>query len=441
MKYICNCFFILLINIGAYSQQSKLIAGPMQGHTTENSVKIWLMIKNTNSVSIILSDPNSAQNKKTIIVATDTLSSYKQQFPVVVEFSDLFPDTEYEINILLDETIINKKSKFKTLKNVPIADFSFLTGSCALQLSLVTRPFLRFGSDKIFRNMLGVPANFMIWLGDNTYYRKRNLIESDYASAAGMWKRQIKTRKINRMNDFLIRYPQYAIWDDHDYGSYDGDSNFPLKDTSLFIYKSFWANPSYGLPDAKGVFTTFRKYDAEFFLLDDRFYRTQPNMQEGGMLGKKQLNWLFEGLKKSDATFKFIILGSQMLNPHSQGECYDQFPAEKKDILDFIENNNINGIIFITGDMHYADLQKQERKNTYPIYDFTCSPLSSFLHTPSPEEIANVARVPNTLVYKHRNFGKVSVTGSIGNRVCSVELFDDNAKLLWKHEIPEKELR
>ena len=441
MKYIYSFFIFISIHITAYSQQSKLISGPMQGHTTTNTVKIWLMVKKTNTVNVVLTDQNSPQNKKTICLSTDTLKSYQQQFPIVVEFNNLFPDTEYELTLLLDKTIINKKIKFKTLKEIPIADFSFLTGSCALQLLPVFKPFIHAGSDRIFKNMQSVPADFMIWIGDNAYYRKRDFIKSDYASANGMWWRQTKTRKIKRLNDFLTAYPQYAIWDDHDYGSYDSDGSFPLKDTSLFIYKSFWANPSYALPDVKGVFTTFRRYDAEFILLDDRYYRTAPNIQNGTMLGKKQLNWLFETLKKSDATFKFIVLGSQMLNPYSQHECYDQFPEEKKEIFDFIETNNIKGIIFITGDMHYSDLQKLERKNTYPIYDFTCSPLSSFLHTPLPQEIANKARIPKTLEYQHHNFGKISVTGSIGNRVCLIQLFDDNAKLLWNHEIPEQELR
>lgn len=440
MKFLYIICSFILINASAFSQQSKLIAGPMQGHTTSTTAKIWLFVKKTNTVSVFLSDQNSPQNNKIITVSTDTMKSYKGQFPIVVEFKNLLPDKEYELSIQLDKTIINKKNKVKTLKEIPIADFSFLTGSCALQVPPIFKPFARVGSDRIFKKMLGVPADFMLWLGDNTYYIKRKFANDDFASPQGMWRRQVKTRKIKRMNDFLTAYPQYAIWDDHDYGSYDGDENFPLKDTSLFIYKSLWANPSYGLPEVKGIFTSFRRYDAEFILLDDRFYRSAPTIKNGTMLGNNQLKWLFETLKNSDATFKFIILGNQFLNPYNHDECYSVYPEEKEEILNFLENNNIKGVIFITGDAHYADLEKLNRKNTYPIYDFTCSPLTSFLHTPTSKEAANIERVANTLTH-HRNFGKVSVTGIKGSRVCTIELFDDNAKLLWKHEIPELELR
>jgi len=440
MKYIFTLFFFIFIVTIVYPQQRKLTAGPMPGDITSSTVKIWLLVKNIKNISLTLTDKNTPQHKKTIQVATDTLKPYKKLYPLIVSFSGLNPDTEYELTLLLDKTVINKKVIIKTLKETQVSDFSFLTGSCAMQISPVFKPFLHSGSDRMFKYMNKIPSDFMIWLGDNTYYIKHVLSPADFASAKGMWNRQIQSRKIKRMNDFLTSRPQYAIWDDHDYGSYDGDQSFPLKDTSLYIYKNLWANPSYGLPKVKGIFTGFRRYDSEFILLDDRFYRTERDIPNGTMLGKEQLNWFFETLKKSDAVFKFVILGSQMLNLNSKDECYNEYPEERKAILDFIKNNKITGVIFITGDSHYADLQKEEHVDTYPIYDFTSSPLTSFLSTPSPGNKANTARVPNTLTKRH-NVGKVSVTGTKGNRVCTIELYDDGAKLLWKHQIPEQELR
>ncbi|MES2591785.1 MAG: alkaline phosphatase D family protein [Bacteroidota bacterium] len=439
MKFFHIVFLFSVSCTSSYSQQNKLVAGPMQGHITATTAKVWLFTKKVNVVNVILTDKIS-KTSKTVIVHTDTIKPVNKQYPMTVEFKDLQPDTDYELSLQFDNIPIEKKSNLKTLKQAAVADFSFLTGSCAMQLSWVLKPFTRMGSDNIFEYMLKVPADFMIWLGDNSYYIKRTFAEDDFASAKGMWKKQIKTRKMKRMNNFMVAYPQYAIWDDHDFGSYDADGSFPLKDTSLSIYKSIWANPSYGLPETKGIFTSFRKYDAEFILLDDRFYRTEPFAKNGTMLGKAQLNWLFSKLKQSDATFKFIILGSQFINPCSTSECYNQFPDEKKEIYNFLEDNNIKGVIFITGDSHYADLQKEERKNTYPLYDFTCSPLTSFLDKPTELEKANTSRVLNTLT-PHRNFGKVSVNGPAGKRVCTIELYDDSAKLLWKHDIPEEELR
>ncbi|MGB3949143.1 MAG: alkaline phosphatase D family protein [Bacteroidia bacterium] len=439
MKSI-HFFVFLFVTKIVLAQHPQLFSGPLQGHITATTASLSLLVKNTKHVKLVLTPKTTNVPVCIVYIDTDTVKELKNVFPLVVHFNNLQPDTEYDILIHLNDVPIQVNSRLKTLKNTPVEDFSFLTGSCAMQLTPLLRPFTRMGSNVIFKNMLTVQSNFMLWLGDYTYYIKNVVGKDDYASFDGMWKRQLKTRKIKNINNFLISIPQYAIWDDHDYGSYDADASFALKDTSLYIHKSLWANPSYGLPDAKGVFTKFRKYDSEFFLLDDRFYRTAPNIKNGSMLGKKQLEWLFKSLKESDATFKFIVLGTQFLNPYSTDECYNQFPEEKKTINEFLEKNNITGVLFITGDSHYADLQKELRKNTYPIYDFTCSPLTSFLDKLLPEEQLNTARVPGTLT-RHRNFGKVSVTGEVGKRVCTIELYDDNAKLLWKHAIPEEELR
>jgi alkaline phosphatase D len=439
LKSIQFFIFFFLVKI-VVAQHPQLFSGPLQGHITTTTANLSLLVKNTKHVKVVLKSKNITVPVSTVYINTDTVKELKNVFPLVIHFDNLQPDTEYDIMVHLDEMVIAGSSTLKTLKNTAVADFSFLTGSCAMQLPPLIRPFTRMGSNVIFKNMLTVQSDFMLWLGDYTYYIKKVVGKDDYASFDGMWKRQLKTRKIKNINNFLINRPQYAIWDDHDYGSYDADASFALKDTSLFIHKSLWANPSYGLPDTKGVFTKFRKYDSEFFLLDDRFYRTAPNCKGGSMLGEKQLEWFFESLKKSDATFKFIVLGTQFLNPYSTDECYNQFPEEKKVIYEFLEKNKITGIIIISGDSHYADLQKETRINSYPIYDFTCSPLTSFLDKLLPEEEANTARVSGTLT-RHRNFGKVSVTGVVGKRVCTIELYDDDAKLLWKHAIPEEELR
>lgn len=302
----------------------------------------------------------------------------------------------------------------------------------------LTKPFFMVASDNVERYMLEVPSDFMLWLGDYLYYLKK-----DFASPEGMWKRQIKTRKRKDMKRFLMSRPQYSIWDDHDYGSYDGDASFEFKDTSLVLFKNFWPNNAYGTPNTKGIFTHFKKYDAEFFLTDDRFYRSESHKRDkkdGTMLGKEQLYWLKEALKNSDATFKFIAMGSQVLSLCHDGECYNEYPNERTDLLDFIKNNHITGVIFLTGDTHYSELLKLNREGTYPLYDFTCSPISSFLGEVNTDEKNDPMLVPGTLV-KHRNFSRVSIDGTKGKRVCEIELFNDKAKLLWKYTIPESELK
>ena len=72
--------------------------------------------------------------------------------------------------------------------------------------------------------------------------------------------------------------PQYAIWDDHDFGPNDGDKSFVLKETSRKVFMNCWANPSYG-EEGKGIYTRITYNDCDFFLMDDRYFRSNDDIK------------------------------------------------------------------------------------------------------------------------------------------------------------------
>lgn len=70
-------------------------------------------------------------------------------------------------------------------------------------------------------------------------------------------------------------------------------------------------------------------------------------------LGAAQKQWLKNGLQNSKATFKFIMNGppiSQLLfDPYDRWEAWT---AERNEILDFIQNNNLKNVIWLSTDLH-----------------------------------------------------------------------------------------
>lgn len=414
----------------------------MAGHTTASSVKVWVLVKNTKNISVSIVEKNSGKEIRELSSCADSCLCYKSQFPAVFSFSGLRPATEYRLKILLDGSEIKNDFSLRTLSESETKDFSFLLGSCAMIFPRFLWPFFPKNKDQIFEPMQRTSADFMLWLGDNTYFRKRN-----HRSLNGMYKRNYTERRRKRINAFLQSRPQYAIWDDHDFGPNDSDGKFKGKDNSLKIHQSFWANPSCGLPGqagtkaVNGIFTHFRHYDAEFILTDNRYYRTQPEDENPTLLGEEQILWMLDILKNSDATFKFIATGSQVLNEKNLNESYSHFPSERQRIFDFIRDNNISGVIFLTGDRHHSELLKMNQPGGYPFYDFTCSPLSGFARpTLKTHEATNLLRIENTLVTEH-NFGKISITGEAGSRKCTIETYDKKANKIWEYSIDEKELR
>ena len=109
--------------------------------------------------------------------------------------------------------------------------------------------------------------------------------------------------------------------------------------------------------------------------------RTFYKVNNGSFLGSKQLEWLKDGLLNSKAKFKFILFSNQVLNPKTNHETINRgrYKKEKDILLDFIEKESLAGVVFFSGDRHFSEIHKHTSLS-YPLYDFTTSPLSSPRH-------------------------------------------------------------
>jgi alkaline phosphatase D len=188
-------------------------------------------------------------------------------------------------------------------------------------------------------------------------------------------------------------------------------------------------------------------------MLDDRWYRTPEKSPETAVqLGPQQMQWLKDGLSSSLATFKIICIGGQVLNELWGGECFERAPAEKAELLEYIVKAKISGVVFLSGDRHLSELLVKAPTGGYPLYDFTCSPLTSGATRlspgkngqPNPEQ-ANPLRVKSNgvecLTTGTRNFGKVQVTGKAAERKLILSCHDKTGAELWKHEIKAADLK
>lgn len=417
---------------------NKLISGPVIGSVTSNSAKIWMAYSGPSQNIVALFDSKNKEVK--FPVSYDYIKNKKGVIAITLSFSALRPNTKYAIIIKMDSIVKSDQYHLTTLSTSPIQDFSFAVGSCFLEMpGAFGRLFLPGAHKRIFHPMTqDSTLDFNLWLGDNTY-----LLFGQWNSFEKNFKRQLKTRTSNKLySQYLMSRPNYAIWDDHDFGPNDCDGNFPLKDTSLKIFTHFWPNESFGLPNTKGIFSSFKQYDTEFFLLDDRYYRSPEEDTNGHLLGDEQMQWLKLSLLNSKATFKFIVTGSQVLNKQTEKECWmSDYPADTKDFLSFIDNNHITGLVFLTGDRHLTRVIKDTTFTDYPLYDFTISPVLSLLSKVTDIELNNPQVVQGTLVEGKRNYGTVRVEGPENERKCIIRDFDEYGVQQWEITLHEADLR
>jgi alkaline phosphatase D len=417
----------------------------MLGPVELRDAKIWVEVSSdVRSVSLQYQRQGDAV-KKTIRYT----GGLGQEFnPVQFTIGGLEINTTYEYSILVNNKASGRGGRFTTKDlwqwRKPAPDFSFLAGSCSFfNEPLYDRPGKPYGGDSsIFETMANEPAAFMLWLGDAWYTR-----EVDYFSEWGLWNRARHDRSLPVLQPFWKAMPQLAIWDDHDYGPNNIGKNYVLKETSRQIWKSYWCNPSYG-ENGQGTYTMSSYGDVDLFLTDGRWWRSADDMPdsvngrpnpEKEMLGKQQLDWLRNSLLHSNATFKIIALGSQALNVVSPFDKWRNFPVEYQAFLDFLRDNKISGVLFLSGDRHHSEIIRLERPDAYTLYDITASPLTSGTHVFGGPEKNNPDRILG--IDQKQNYAKLSFSGPRNDRRLTVDFLGIRGEKLGSWSVAARELR
>ncbi|MDJ0839854.1 MAG: alkaline phosphatase D family protein [Acidobacteriota bacterium] len=442
--FSCLSGLLLLTAFPALAGKGKLQSGPMIGYVDLMEVLIWVQTKAETRVQIAYrpqSGNRSWDVSETVVTQKDTY------FTAHVILTDLKPETAYEYKVVLDDDAaqLSYPTTFKTQtfwrwrKDPP--EISFAMGSCFFVNDPPhDRPGNPYGGDfEILTSIDKKRPDFFLWLGDNVYLR-----EPDFYSETRLNYRYKHTRSLPGLQPLLARTPNYAIWDDHDFGPNDSDRAYGLKGITLKMFKAYWSNPHYGTPETPGVFGKFVWGDLDFFLLDDRYHRA-PNADpspDKDYLGAPQLQWLKDSLLSSRAAFKFVVNGNQVLNTRSPFEKWSQAAREYEDFMNFLDAHDIRGVVFLTGDRHHTELLKRDRPGNYTLYEFTSSPLTSgAVRQLRDSEKDNPLRVDGTLVLNKRNFGVLNVTGKRGSRVLTMKTYDKDGAELWSHSVRQVDLR
>ena len=439
-KKISLSLIISLLFISTYAQDL-INSGPMVGYSTMQEVLLWVQ---TDEKAKVHFEYYEIDNPK-IRFKTDEIQTLKKNGYVAKLIADqVAPGKKYKYDIFINDLKVERDypMEFQSQKlwkwRTDPPDVSFVIGSCSyVNEPKFDRPGKPYGNNfEIFNSINNKNPDFMLWLGDNTYLR-----EPDWNSRTGFINRYSHTRALPELQPLLASTHHYATWDDHDFGPNNSDGSFWLKETASEIFKLFWGNPNYDVTGNGGITGFFQWGDLDFFLMDNRYHRTSNNnfTEDRQLLGKDQIDWLINALTFSQAPFKFIAIGGQVLSSGAVYENYATYPEERKYLLDKIREAKIEGVVFIDGDRHHTVLSKmQESEDVYPLYDLTCSSLTA--GTNKDDESYNKYSLKETLVSVN-NFGMLNVTGPAKNRELTIKIFDKDGQQLWKKSIKANDLK
>ncbi|WP_081212427.1 alkaline phosphatase D family protein [Salegentibacter sediminis] len=254
-------------------------------------------------------------------------------------------------------------------------DFVLAFGSCNKQEA----------PQPLWEPILKNEPDVFVWGGDNIY--------ADTPDMQLMQEYYRMQQNMPGYKQLSSSIPVLGTWDDHDYGINDGGKEWEFKEESQQLFLDFMGVPQDDpRREREGVYHSelfeTPKGSIKLIVLDSRYFRDELEPDDkpgrrykvnnkGTILGEQQWRWLEEELETSNATFNLILSSIQVISQEHGFETWGNFPAERKRLLQLIEDSAAKNIIILSGDRHISEFSEMKLEGlNYPMVDFTSSGLT-----------------------------------------------------------------
>ena len=333
----------------------QLMQGPMLGHVTTDSAKVWARVGGEAEFSVLYGERSDFSDA---IETPSVRATPKNDFCVEITLTDLKPNAYYYYQALVDGqplSALREREGYPFLTapdDNTLVEFSIGFGSGAKAEA--------DGLQAIWLQVQNARPHAFLWLGDN---------ESAEGLAPAFQAEQYrKQRNVPFLQPLLRSIPQMSTWD----GQLGGADS-----KSLEIFKRYWANPGYGTKKAPGAYFKYSYGGVDFFMLDTYTYRSRE--KNATLLGKAQLAWLKSELAASAAKFKVLLSSSSWTDLRENNlSTWTAFPEERSELLAHIRDRRIDGVVLVSGDNDQAEIKAIPMSETggYDLYELVSSPLA-----------------------------------------------------------------
>ncbi len=408
----------------------ELAGGPMLGDVSSSTISVWVRTIKPSKVSVVA---KPLKGKKT--VRGEARSDMKTDLTAVVKLKGLSAETDYTYQVLID----GKELKLADLDlrfRTPVKEHSskiegrIIFGSC----------FHRWGLSNVKQTELIIKhrPDALVFNGDIS-------VQDRYCSVAGHNTDNFLRDMYPTWRKMIAQLPVYATWDDHDYmrNDYGGIGNIKEPKTSAEgrdaiteVWRNSWVNPYYG-NGKEGIYTSTTVGVADIIMVDNRYFRTEKS--RGGLLGIEQLEWLKKTLIESKSPFKILSCGTMWSDVVSKGKdswgAYD--PQGRDDLFKMIYDNNIKGVLLISGDRHGARIFTVPVNDEFSLYEFGGASLGGRWGPPatSSQWTTQLYGMSNKFAFSEFTFG-----GTKSNPTLEFKLIGEQEDILFSRSISYDEL-
>ena len=361
------------------------------GETTAGSTRLWLRVESDVArVQVAPADGGAA-------VVREARPDPARDYTAVVALDHLRPGVRYVYDVGANGARVGGAF---TVNPAPDAD-----RPVRLQWSgdLGGAGYCRDAEDgyRIFRAMIRRAPDLFLFVGDTIYadhpcgstpHVRMPISVAD--SLDGFRAKHRYNRADPALQAFFRTTSVYPIWDDHEVRNNFVGPDEPLMPSGRRAFQDYF--PVVGPPEEPARLYRAIRWGrhVEIFILDTRQYRsanTAPDGPRKTMLGAAQRRWFLAAAAASDATWKLVV-SSVPLGLFTGGRTADSwssasvlgypragtgFTHERDLLLSELRTRGVRNVIFLTGDVHHAELIRHQPAADYVVHEFTAGPLAA----------------------------------------------------------------
>ena len=411
--------------------------GVASGDPESNRVIIWTRVTPDNSTTGAIT-VNWRMGTDTLVSKNVIYGSFvtdaSRDYTVKVDVAGLQPNTFYYYNFdALGKYSLTGRTKTAPAGNTDSLRFALV--SCANYESGYFNAYasvserndidaiLHLG-DYIYEYETGGYGQNLLIISRNVEPLHEIINLHDYRMRYSLYRLDKDLRELHR------QYPMINIWDDHEsadnayktgaknHNSSKEGSWQTRKTSSIQAFNEWIPIRENGIHDS----VIYRKFSygslMDLYMLDSRLFGRD---KQGGtsnldtnrtMLGKTQLQWLFNELSASTAQWN--IIGQQvMVAPLKifgiavNEDQWDGYPAERDKLLKFIQNPAIGDAVVLTGDIHSSWANDLKYNNSPAGVEFVTTSVTS----PGFSNLAGVSTFTIEVANPHVEFVDLSEKG------------------------------
>jgi hypothetical protein len=411
--------------VGVYrGLQPALTHGPIVGAATDRDIRVLARSARAGMMRVQYREAGTQTWRSTPTVSFGA----SRDNTATVALTDLRADTRYEYRVVVDCAVDALTTSI--VKTRPAASRS---GHVSFVVAADLSPRYSFRGLSVARQ---ADPDLALLIGDIVYAD-----QDGAARTKSQYEAKYRRNLADGHSRALVREtPTAFMWDDHEIANDWSAGMSGLYAEARPAYEAYANSVNPPARVSGELYYTLAAGPADLFVMDTRTHRSpngSPDDADKTMLGSVQKAEVKAWLRASTAPFKFLVSTVPFNDNATTGDdSWSGFRTERAELFSYIRDNDVSGVVLISGDQHWAGAFRTPDVLGYDLIEFQPSPIAA-VNRPMP-----VVDSPSVLHMsdKHRLFGLFAVDATTSPAAMTITFIDEFGHTRYSVKVSSAEL-